>query len=212
MSNQLALPLGWPADPKDDAFLVTPSNIRAAQVLEQWTTWPVMAAVLTGPRKSGRSLLARIFAAKTNGRIIDDAESVPEAQIFHAWNQAQADRRPLVIVADALPPGWQVKLPDLRSRLAASPHAAIGAPDDELIAALLAHLFHRRGLDARPDLVTWLSTRIERSHIIVQRVVDALDQEVLESRRRLSIPLARTVLTAAGIVTQPQPLLPMTEV
>ena len=65
-------------------------------------------------------------------------------------------------------------------------------------------------VDARPDLVTWLSTRIERSHIIVQRVVDALDQEVLESRKRLSIPLARTVLTAAGIVTQPQPLLPMT--
>ena len=210
MTNQLALPLGWPADPKDDAFLITNSNLRAAQTLEHWETWPVMAAVLTGPRKSGRSLLARIFAAKSDGSIIDDAENVPEAQIFHAWNQAQAERRPLVIVADALPPTWAVRLPDLRSRLAASPHAAIGAPDDELIAALLDHLFQRRGLDARPDLVTWLSTRIERSHIVVQRVVDALDQEVMESRKRLSIPLARTVLTAAGIVTQPQPFLPMT--
>ena len=210
MTNQLALPLGWPADPKDDAFLITNSNLRAAQTLEHWGTWPVMAAVLTGPRKSGRSLLARIFAAKSQGSIIDDAENVPETQIFHAWNQAQAERRPLIIVADALPPSWGVRLPDLKSRLAASPHAAIGAPDDELIAGLLEHLFQRRGLDARPDLVTWLSTRIERSHIVVQRVVDALDQEVLESHKRLSIPLARTVLTAAGIVTQPQPLLPMT--
>jgi hypothetical protein len=210
MTNQLALPLGWPADPKDDAFLITNSNLRAAQTLEHWETWPVMAAVLTGPRKSGRSLLARIFAAKSGGSIIDDAETVPEAQIFHAWNRAQADQRPLVIVADALPPIWGVRLPDLRSRLAASPHAAITAPDDELIAALLDHLFQRRGLDARPDLVTWLSTRIERSHVAVQRVVDALDQEVMESRKRLSIPLARTVLTAAGIVTQPQPFLPMT--
>ena len=211
MTQQLALPLGWPADPNDDAFLVTPSNVRAARTLEDWASWPVKAAVLTGPRKSGRSLLARIFAAKSQGRIIDDAETMPEAQIFHAWNQAQAENRPLVIVADALPPSWSVRLPDLRSRLAASPHAAIGAPDDELIAVLLAHLFQRRGLDARPDLVQWLSTRIERSHIVVQRVVDALDQEVLGSHRRLSIPLARTVLTAAGIVTQPQPLLPMTE-
>jgi chromosomal replication initiation ATPase DnaA len=210
MTNQLALPLGWPADPKDDAFLVTPSNVRAAQTLEQWATWPVRAAVLTGPRKSGRSLLARIFAAKSGGVIIDDAENVAEAQIFHAWNQAQAEQRPLVIVADALPPAWAIRLPDLRSRIAASPHAAIGAPDDELIAALLEHLFHRRGLDARPDLIAWLSSRIERSHIVVQRVVDALDQEVMETRKRLSIPLARTVLTSAGIVTQPQPLLPMT--
>jgi chromosomal replication initiation ATPase DnaA len=210
MTNQLALPLGWPADPKDDAFLVTPSNVRAAQTLEQWATWPVRAAVLTGPRKSGRSLLARIFAAKSGGVIIDDAENMAEAQIFHAWNQAQAEQRPLVIVADALPPAWAIRLPDLRSRVAASPHAAIGAPDDELIAALLEHLFHRRGLDARPDLIAWLSSRIERSHIVVQRVVDALDQEVMETRKRLSIPLARMVLTSAGIVTQPQPLLPMT--
>jgi chromosomal replication initiation ATPase DnaA len=170
----------------------------------------VSTAALTGPRKSGRSLLARIFAAKSGGVIIDDAENMAEAQIFHAWNQAQAEQRPLVIVADALPPAWAIRLPDLRSRVAASPHAAIGAPDDELIAALLEHLFHRRGLDARPDLIAWLSSRIERSHIVVQRVVDALDQEVMETRKRLSISLARTVLTSAGIVTQPQPLLPMT--
>ncbi|MGR6327867.1 HdaA/DnaA family protein [Sphingomonas sp. XXL09] len=204
--SQLALPLGWPADPRDDAFLVTPSNAGAARTLEHWASWPVMAAVLTGPRKSGRSLLARIFAAKSGGTIIDDAESLPETQLFHAWNRAQAERRPLVIVADALPPAWAVRLPDLRSRLAASPHAAIDMPDDALVRELLAHLFHRRGLDARPELVDWLATRIERSHVAIQRTVDALDQAALETRRRLSIPLARNVLFAAGIVTQPQSL------
>ena len=39
-------------------------------------------------------------------------------------------------------------------------------------------------------------------------VLDALDQAALEHRRRLSIPLARGVLGQAGIVTQPQSLLP----
>lgn len=202
----MALPLGWPAAPRDDAFIVTPSNARAAHVLEHWGAWPVAAAVLTGPRKSGRSLLARIFAAKSGGTMIDDAERLPEAQIFHAWNAAQEARRPLVIVADAMPPLWSVKLPDLRSRLAASTHAEIGAPDDALMRALLVALFHRRGLDARPDLIDWLATRIDRSHIAIQRVVDALDQESLERRKRLTIPLARTVLTSAGIVTAPPSL------
>ncbi|MDQ2892399.1 MAG: chromosomal replication initiator DnaA [Pseudomonadota bacterium] len=197
----MALPLGWPAAPRDDAFIVTPSNARAAHLLEHWGAWPVLSAVLTGPRKSGRSLLARIFAAKSGGIIVDDAERMPEAQIFHAWNAAQESRRPLVIVADSLPPAWPVKLPDLRSRLAASTHVVIGAPDDALMRLLFTELFRRRGLDARPDLIDWLATRVERSHITVQRVVDALDQEALERRKRLTIPLARTVLAAAGIVT-----------
>ena len=202
----MALPLAWPAAPGDDAFLVTPSTARAVQLLEHWAAWPVRAAILTGPRKSGRSLLARIFAAKSGGAIIDDAERVPETHIFHAWNAAQATRRPLVIVADALPPEWPVKLADLRSRLAASAHAEIGAPDDELMLLLLARLFHRRGLDARADLIEWLAARVERSHVALLRVVDALDQEALERRKRLTIPLARAVLADAGIVTGSQSL------
>jgi len=66
---------------------------------------------------------------------------------------------------------------------------------------LIGALFARRALDAKPDLIDWLAMRIERSHIVIQRVVDALDQEALERRKRLTIPLARTVLEAAGIVT-----------
>ena len=118
-----------------------------------------MTAILTGPRKSGRSLLARIFAAKSGGAIIDEAERQPEEALFHAWNRAQADRRPLILIADAPPPEWTVALPDLRSRLAASPVATIGPPDDELIRALLEREFQRRSLDARPDLIEWLAAR-----------------------------------------------------
>ncbi|MBL7373473.1 chromosomal replication initiator DnaA, partial [Escherichia coli] len=80
-----------------------------------------------------RSLLARIFASKTGARIFDDADLGKETEVFHAWNQAQAEHRPLLIVAQAAPPAWSVKLPDLKSRLAASPLLEIGPPDDALI-------------------------------------------------------------------------------
>lgn len=200
MSSQIALPLEWPADPRDDDFLVTESNARAVHLLEHRAAWPVMTAVLAGPRKSGRSLLARIFVAKTGGAMIDDAEQRPEAELFHAWNRAQESRRPLVLVADAPPPEWAIKLPDLRSRLAASPVARIGPPDDALVKALLRRQFLRRGLDARDELIAWLGPRIERSHIAVMRTVDVLDQEVLERRRRLTVALAREVLGAAALI------------
>lgn len=208
IGSQIALPFEWPADPRDDEFLVSDSNARAVQQLEHWASWPVMTVVLTGPRKSGRSLLARIFAAKSGGTIIDDAERQPEAALFHAWNTAQETRHPLVIVADAAPPEWTIKLPDLRSRLIASPIAKIGAPDDVLMRALFERLFLRRGLDARPDLIEWLLTRVERSHIALIRAVDALDQAVLERRKRLSIPLARATLTEASLIVDPAPKLP----
>src|SRR3546814_15275175 len=91
-----------------------------------------MTAILVGPRKSGRSLLARIFGAKSHGSIIDDADRVAETDLFHAWNRAQAERHPLLMVTEQAPPEWKVRLPDLRSRLAASAVARLGAPDDEI--------------------------------------------------------------------------------
>ncbi len=199
-SAQMALPFDWPADPRDDEFLIGTSNARAVQQLEHWSTWPVMAVVVTGPRKSGRSLIARIFAAKTGGGLIDDAERQNEVAIFHAWNRAQEERRPVVVVADAPPPEWDIKLPDLRSRLMASPTVRIGDPDEALMAALFERQFLRRGMDARPDLIQWLVMRVERTHVALLRAVDLLDQVVLERRKRLSIPLARATLQEAGLI------------
>src|SRR5687768_108452 len=120
--NQIALPFDWPVADREEDFLLSESNRFAFEHLRRWSLWPVMATLLTGPRKSGRSLLGRIFVRKTGGRLFDNAESHDEESLFHAWNEAQASRRPLLIVADAAPPRWEVRLPDLRSRLAATPH------------------------------------------------------------------------------------------
>ncbi|PAX09739.1 HdaA/DnaA family protein [Sphingomonas lenta] len=203
--SQLALPLAWPADPSDDAFLVGPSNERAVRVLERWASWPVRTGLLVGPRRSGRSLLARLFARNSGGVVIDGAQRQPETALFHAWNRAEAANRPLLLVVEELPPAWGIELPDLRSRVAASPVAEIGPPDDALVRALLERELARRGLDARPDLLEWIAARIERSHAAVLGAVDALDARAMERRRGLSIPFARDTLTEAGLLGQPTP-------
>ncbi|RYE01087.1 MAG: chromosomal replication initiator DnaA [Sphingomonadales bacterium] len=195
--SQLRLPLGLP-EASETEFLVGESNARAVQQLERWATWPVMSALLVGPRKSGRSLLARIFAAKSGGDILDDADRMREADVFHAWNRAQGDRRPLLIVAEAAPPEWAVKLPDLRSRLAASPLLEIGPPDDALMPQLIERAFARHLLHAKPDVIAWIGARIERSHIAILRVADALESAGVQ---RLSIPIARATLQEASLLT-----------
>ena len=64
--SQFALPFEWPADPRDDEFLISDSNAKAVHSLEHWGAWPVMAALLTGPRKSGRSGTSK--SKRTSGR------------------------------------------------------------------------------------------------------------------------------------------------
>jgi hypothetical protein len=204
--GQLDLPLPKPALAREDEFLVSESNARVVHALEHWGTWPVMAALLIGPRKSGRSLLARLFVAKTGGTMLDDAHRGPESDIFHAWNRAQAERHPLLIVADMPPPEWELRVPDVRSRLGASPLLRIGPPDDALMPELIRYLFDRRGLIANPDLIRWLVRRLERSHLAVLRAVEAIEEAAdMRRSRKLSIPLARAALSEARLLSEKLP-------
>ena len=203
--DQIALPLNWPVADSEGDFLITDANRQAFDHLRRWALWPVMATVLTGPRKSGRSLLGRIFVRNTGGRLFDNAEEHDEEALFHAWNDAQARRKPLLIVADSPSPAWQVVLPDLRSRLAATPHISVGEPDDELIAALVTKLLSDRGIVVPADLAAYLVPRIERSYVAIVQIVDLLDRAVLSSHRRMTVPVARSALMEAGMIRRARP-------
>ncbi|PZT93343.1 chromosomal replication initiator DnaA [Sphingomonas sp. ABOLH] len=190
-----------PAGARQDLFLVGPSNEAAVHHLDHWETWPVKAALLVGPRKSGRTLLARSFVARSGGTIADDAERWNETELFHAWNRAQSEGQPLLIVADAPPPIWRIGLPDLRSRMGATPVLRLEAPDELLIETLLQYLFDRKELVAAPDVVRWLARRVERSHLAVLRIVEALEEDaMLRSTRRLTIPTARAALSDSPLL------------
>jgi hypothetical protein len=192
--SQIALPLDWPAGDKEQDYLVSEANLPVIRHFEHWSLWPVMATILTGPRKSGRSLLGRIFVAKIGGELIDNAEDAEEEAVFHAWNRAQERHRPLILIANAAPPIWAVRLPDLRSRLGATPVVRIEEPDDILVGQLIEKLCHARGLAAPPELIRYLVPRIERSYFGVHRTIDALDELAYAQRQRLTIPLARRAL------------------
>jgi len=198
--NQIALPFQWPVADSDEDFILAEPNRAAFDHFKRWSLWPVMATLLTGPRKSGRSLLGRIFVRKTGGRLFDDAEDHEEEALFHAWNEAQETRRPLLIVAAAPPPRWKVQLPDLGSRLAATPQIAIGPPDDELLRALILKLLGDRGVAAPAEVADFIVPRIERTYVGVLKAVDALDRAVLSHHKRLTVPVAKRALIEARLI------------
>ena len=91
----------------DSRLIVSDANRQAFDHFRKWTMWPVKATILTGPRRSGRTLLARSFIERVGGQLFDNAEQREEVDVFHAWNQAQDSGRPLVMITDIAPAEWQ---------------------------------------------------------------------------------------------------------
>ena len=212
--TQIALPLAPRGSGEPARIVLGPANLHVAEALRDPARWPFRAAVLTGPPRSGKSLFARWFAESGQGEAIDGADALDETELFHRWNRAQEDGRPLLLVSDAQ--GWEIALPDLRSRLSAALHLEIGAPDDAMVAALIESHAAARGLAlgegalvAAPLSVsgaimhalgegapTYLVPRAERSFAGVERLVEAIDRLSLERKAPATQSIWRDALDA----------------
>lgn len=202
-------------------FLVSPSNERAYALIERWPDWPDPVLVLVGPKGSGKSHLAAIWAASahawtvdafevsgsrvphlvSNGAlVIEDADGADrdEAALFHLLNLAR-ERGACVLVTAAAPPDrWSLRTPDLLSRLRLAPSVSLDPPDDALLRAVLVKLFVDRQLVVDTTVVDYVALRIERSLARAAEVVAALDREALSRGRRITRPMAAEVLGGAA--------------
>lgn len=200
-AGQIALPLDWSADGANPMPLVVgPSNAAALRYLADVAHWPTRVAVLVGPHRSGRSLMAARFAREQGGAVIDDAEGVAEDALFAAWNAAQRGGAPLLLVATRPPSDWSIATPDLASRLAAVPVLRIGDPDEDLALHLIETIFAQRGLIVPGDLAPFIVRRIERSYAAIHAAVAVIDDAALASGRRIGVRLAGDVLRRAGLI------------
>jgi hypothetical protein len=198
--EQIALPLDWPQSQGESRLIISDANRDAFDHFRKWSMWPVKATMLTGPRRSGRSLLARNFVERVGGQLIDRADHADEEELFHAWNSAQDSGRPLVMIVDRAPPAWEIALPDLRTRIAVTPVASISEPDDRLFQALIELHFADRGLHIPREALRFMSERLHRDYWTVERAVEAVDRHAIAERARLSLPTIRRALIESGMI------------
>ena len=211
--KQLTLEL--PVEPRfgREDFLVSPSNERAYALIERWPDWPDTILLLEGPKGSGKSHLAAIWAAQSHGWTVDAFEvgtnRVPhlvsngalviedlhsaggdEPALFHLLNLAR-ERRAYVLITTAVAVGeLPIRTPDLKSRLRLAPSVSLDPPDDALLRAVLVKLFIDRQLVVDTTVVDFLALRIERSLAAAAEAVAALDREALSRGRRITRPMA----------------------
>jgi len=199
--SQIALPLsiGTSGEGAGNAprIVVGDANSSAIEALRSPDTWPFNAAILTGPPRSGKSLLGRWARSQGIG-VIDGADALEETEVFHRWNAvqeggSQAGER-LLLIADKRP--WEIRLPDLRSRLGGSLQIEIGEPDDDMAAALIAAHAEQRGLLLAHDAADYLVPRARRSFAAIEELVAAIDRISLERAVPATMSIWRAALEA----------------
>lgn len=195
--RQIALPLSAASD-APPRIVVGNANAAALDALMDTAPWPFHTAILSGPPRSGKSLLARWFVESGLGDAVDDADSADEHDLFHRWNRAQESGRALLLVSSrAYGPAegnWQVGLPDLASRLGAALPLETGAPDDEMLADLLEVHAEMHGIALDPAATQYLVPRCSRSHLDVERLVAAIDRLSLERKQAPTLAIWRDAL------------------
>ncbi len=207
------MPLDWPAAAAMTAenFVLSDSNRAARLFLDRWPDWPERALAIYGPEGCGKTHLGAIWQARSGAvfadadldlatlgpapRLIFDEIVPPEETFFHLLNRLRAsDSGFLLILSRQAPARWPILLPDLASRLAAIPSVAVAAPDDALLAALLAKHFADRQIAVEADVIAYLLRQMERSFAAAAAIAERLDRASLAAGRPITIPLARRLL------------------
>jgi chromosomal replication initiation ATPase DnaA len=218
--RQLAFALPHAESLTRDNFLEGPANEAGLALVDSWPDWPNRVMLLVGPEGSGKSHLAAIWAEQAGARSTAahalDAAAVPgalatgalvvedlrpqdfdERAMFHLLNLAREDEASVLITARLPPAAFEVELRDLRSRLRAIPVVSLLPPDDLLFRGLIVKFCADRQMSIDETVVSYLTTRIERSYAAVRQAIELLDAEALRLGRPVTRALAAELLRNA---------------
>jgi chromosomal replication initiation ATPase DnaA len=215
--RQLVLDLAHRQALGEEDFLVSRSNATAIELIDAWPHWPHPAAVVIGPKGSGKSHLANVWRLRSAAHLVPAAELTDaivaalaecsalvvedldrgladERALFHLLNRARESAVSVLLTSREAPGDMTFRIPDLRSRLRALPVVELQSPDEALLKAVLVKLFCDRQLSVEPAVIEYLSLRMERSMDAADRVVDAVDRLALAMHRKVTRPLAAEAL------------------
>jgi len=134
---------------------------------------------------------------------IDDVDRVAgspewENALFHFFNRFRARRGRLVISSSHHLSSVQFQLPDLASRLAWGLRLQLEPLNDGDKKSVLQARARSLGIELPGEVADYLLSRGSRNLLSLLAGLDAIRQEALAGKRKLTLPLARAVLANSG--------------
>lgn len=210
--QQLLLEIRPAPQPALENF-VAGGNLELMEMLSNWLAGKTAekALYIWGPPGSGKSHLLRAVTTHPDTLIwngqdeipvdtrlvaLDDVEQLTEASqinAFAAFNHAKAAGKLWIAAGKNAPAGLNLR-DDLRTRLGwGLVYRLHPLSDEDKQAALIMHA-KRLGFELDSTIAAWLLTRHGRDLGYLLQVVEALDRYSLQTQRRVTLPLLKTLL------------------
>ena len=201
-------------------FMVNECNQEAIQFIDNFYQRKMKSGVLIGPKGSGKSHLVNVFCKnfekekwiisekkekdiyrvfqENNVVIIEDIDLIAsldeEKYLFHSINLSKELNKILLLTSGLDLSKINIKTPDLRSRLDSIQSVNILEPNDDLMNILILKLFHDRQILIKPNIISYLMQRVERSYLGISEIVDLIDNVSLSKKKSISINLIKELL------------------
>ena len=195
-------------DDKAHNFFVNETNFYAFNALINNNT---KLSFLYGPKKSGKSYLAKIWLKNNNAIeynnnyetllnissdiLIDNLIFYDQEKIFHIVNKCILNNSKILITSDIKINSIDFKFNDLSSRLKTFSNLEINQPNDEMLLAILTKLLvDKQFIINSNEIFEYILRRVDRSYQGINEIVKKLDILSLEKKRQLTIPLIKEIM------------------
>ena len=216
--QQCILPLSITNPYHPDDFILSNSNKDAYNLINLWSlNWghkPYPGSVLLyGPKSSGKTYLTKIWQELSGAYllpnnqlvqgelvnqhkafIIEDIENWPENNILSYFNLINESSKHLLMTTANF--SNKFKLGDIQSRINSIFRLEVGAPDDELIKALIFKLFSINSLKISDQVLNFLLLNMPRQFNEIINLIEKINQFSLIYKRRVTVSLIKEVINS----------------
>ena len=214
--NQLLINFNLKKDYDEQDFYVSSSNKYAFNIINGWPKWLKRIVNLYGEQYSGKSYLSKIFETKTTCLNIESINftneillkfktkqaliienfnfNIPEKLLYSLFNIVEQENKYLLITSLKPLNKFDFKLKDLNSRINNCLFVEIGAPDDELIYALIVKNFSDRQINIDKKIIEYIIKRINRSYKDIFLFIYKIDHLSLQKGKPINLSIIKKIL------------------